>query len=61
MIRTLNHPVTFLIVLGLFCWLAVCSWRHAHPVAMSEGEFVEMKLAEYHPPDRGVVQASHHD
>ena len=59
MLKTLNQPVTFLVVLGLFIWLSAHSWNYpAHHVDMSEGEFISRKLADYHPPDAGVVYKS---
>lgn len=56
MLKTLNHPVTFLIILGLFIWLSVYAWHHpAHHYKMSQSDFVQMQLAKY---DGGTVPES---
>jgi hypothetical protein len=63
MTRPLKVLVFVFASLG-YLWLCWYAW-HAHPPkhrAMTEGEFVAQKLAEYHPPgDSGAVYRTARD
>jgi hypothetical protein len=57
----MTRLLTSLITLGLFCALSSFAYGRITPTVMSQGDFVQQKLVEYHPEDRGATYRTAHD